>query len=135
MLEKFGPHPVSTSPFWSIINRAKNPKQKPSIPTLREGHLEFKSEKEKVEFFQSILKETFSDVGSDGEFDQSFKLSVTSTVDNHKLKNDFVQFPSHVIHKALGKLKINSSPGADQIHNLLLKKLPFEYTKSTVPFS
>ncbi len=56
LLEKFGPHPVSTSPFWSIINRAKNPKQKPSIPTLREGHLEFKSEKENIELFKSILK-------------------------------------------------------------------------------
>ena len=33
LLDKFGPHPVSTSPFWSIINRAKNPKQKPTIPT------------------------------------------------------------------------------------------------------
>ena len=132
LLEKFAPHPVSTSPFWSIINRAKNPKQTPSIPTLRKGHLEFKSEKEKVELFKSILKETFSDVGSDGEFDQMFKLSVTNTVDNHKLQNDFVQFPPHVIHKALGKLKINSSPGVDQIHNLLLKKLPFEYTKKVL---
>jgi hypothetical protein len=43
--EQENPHPVSTSPFWSIIKRAKNPKQTPSIPTLRKGHLEFKSER------------------------------------------------------------------------------------------
>ncbi len=55
LLEKLGPHPVSTSPFWSIINRAKNPKQKPTIPTLRRSQLEYKSEKEKVEVFRAIL--------------------------------------------------------------------------------
>jgi hypothetical protein len=69
------------------------------------------------------LGETFSDIGSDEEFEQNFKISVSKTVDNHKLRNDFAQFPPHVIQKALGKLKINSSPGADQIHNLLLKKV------------
>jgi hypothetical protein len=85
---------------------------------------------------KSILKETFSDAGSDGEFDQIFKsdkyklmtnkynersndqISITNTVDNHKLQNDFVQFPPHVSHKALGKLKINSSPGT--YHNKLI---------------
>jgi len=77
-----------------------------------------------------MLKETFSDVGSDGEFDLKFKLSVINTVDNHKLRNDFFLLPPHAIQQALGKLKINSSPGADRmIYNLLLKKLPFEYTK------
>ncbi len=125
MLENFGPHPVSTSPFWSIINRA-------TIPTLRRNQLEYKSEKEKVEVFKSILGETFSDIGSDGEFDQNFKVSVTKTVDNHRFQKDFVQFPPHVIQKALRKLKINSSPGADQIHNLLLKKLSLEYTKKVL---
>ena len=129
LLDKFGPNPVSTSPFWSIINRARNPKQTPSIPTLRRGNREFKSELEKVELFASILRETFSDIGSDGEFDQKFKEKVSKSVDSHKLKNDFVKFSPHAIQKALEKLKTNSSPGADQIHNLLLKKLPFEYTK------
>jgi len=32
-----------------------------------------------------MLKETFSDVGSEGEFDQKFKLSVLTTVVNQKL--------------------------------------------------
>ncbi len=36
----------------------------------------------------------FSDIGSDGEFDQNFKLSVSKTVDNHKLRNDFVHSKS-----------------------------------------
>jgi len=83
LLEKFGPHPVTSSPFWSIINRAKNPKQTPTIPSLRKGNLEFKTESEKVELFASMLKETFSDVGSDGEFDLNFKLEVSEAVVNH----------------------------------------------------
>jgi len=55
--------------------------------------------------------------------------SPSKLVDSYKLNNDFVKFSPHAIQKALEKLKTNSSPGADQIHNLLLKKLPFEYTK------
>jgi len=55
-----------------------------------------------------MLKETFSDVGSDGEFDQNFKLSVLTTVVNHKLYNDFVLSLPHAIQKEIGKLKINS---------------------------
>jgi exonuclease III len=129
LLEKFGPHPVTSSPFWSIINRAKNPKQTPTIPSLRKRDLEFKTESEKVELFASILKETFSDEGSDGEFDHNFKLEVSEAVDNHQLKTDFDYFSSDVIQAALEKLKVNSSPGADQIHNLLLKNLPIEYTR------
>ena len=81
--------------------------------------------------FKSILGETFSDIGSDGEFDKNFKLSVAKTVDKHNFQKDFVYFPPLVIQKALGKLKINSSPGADQIHNLLLKKLPFNTQKKS----
>jgi len=76
--------PFSTSLFWSIVNRAKNPKQTPTIPTLPNGRPEFKSEKEKVELFKSILKETFSDVGSDEEFDQTFKLSMSNTTTSFK---------------------------------------------------
>ncbi len=81
--EKSGPHPVSTSPF-SIVNRAKI--QNKRLRSLRKGRLEFKSVKEKVELFKSILKEIFSDVGSDEEFDQTFKLSMSNTLYNRKFK-------------------------------------------------
>ncbi len=116
LLDKFGPNPVSTSPFWSIINRARNPKQTPSIPTLRRGDREFKSEPEQVELFASILR-----------------LSQTSGLIENLIKNLKIKCPSQliatnltmtlwnsrhllVIQKALEKLKTNSSPGADQIH-------------------
>ena len=57
----------------------------------------------------------------------TYKLEVSEAVDSHKLKPNFVYFSSDVIQAALKK---NSFPGADQIHSLLLKNLPIEYTRT-----
>ncbi len=79
--------------------------------------------------FKSMLKKTLSDVGSDGEFDQKFKLNVIKTADNHKLRNDLVQFPPHAIQQPQGKLEMNSSPGADLIHKLINLNQGFAFWK------
>ena len=129
LLEKFGPYPVSSSPFWNIINRAKSPKQSPSIPSLRKNNNAYKSDEEKANLFASLLKETFCDVNSNEEFDQVFKAEVLKTVSHHNLVNDYRSFSPIVIQKALESLKIDSAPGHDQIHNLFLKNIPFIYTK------
>ena len=45
---------------------------------------------------------------------------------------NFDSFTSKELVKVVNKLKINSSPGGDNIHNLFLKKLPFEYIKKVL---
>ena len=126
-LSKLGPNPISSRPFWSKINRVRSSKKSPSIPTLVINNVKFETNLEKANFFASILSETFSDTCSDAEFDDKFKSEVLQRVKNHFFIHDFVPFSVSDIYKVIKKLKINSSPGFDQIHNLLLKHLPYEY--------
>ncbi len=57
---------------------------------------------------------------------KNFKM-VLKAVNDYQLIDDFVPFSVHDILVAIKKLKINSSPGSDQIHNLLLKNLPYQF--------
>ena len=125
-LSKLGPNPISSRPFWSKTNRAKSSKKSPSILTLVKNYIKFETNLEKANFFASIISETFSNTCSDAEFDDKFKSEVLKRVENHFFIHDFVPFSVSDIFKVINKLKINSSPSFDRIHNLLLKHLPYE---------
>jgi len=73
-----------------------------------------------AELFAAILKKR-------SQMSGRMKEKVSKVVENYKLVNYFCQYSPHDIPIALWKLKVNSSPDDDQIHNLLPKKLPFEY--------
>ena len=87
---------------------------------------------EKVLLFSEILSETFS-TRTEAGFDEIFYSEVEASVKSKDFASgNFDSFTSKELAKVVNKLKINSSPGGDNIHNLFLKKLPFEYIKNVL---
>ena len=127
MLDKFGPYPVSSRLFWKKINEARTSKKSADIPTLVKDSVEYKSDPEKAKVFASMLREIYAANDNETEFDAIHKNKIDKEVLEHKLSSDFVPFSTHDIIKAIKKIKINSAPGDDQLHNILLKKIPYDY--------
>jgi len=77
-----------------------------------------------------LLGETFSETGSETDFDQTFKLEAGKVVHEFSLEgDDFVPFSSSEIYLTIKNIKINTSPGEDLIQNIFLKEIPYEYIK------
>ena len=54
-----------------------------------------------------------------------FQVSTSSILTS---KDDsFVNFTNSDIYQVINKLKVGKTPGADGIHNILIKNLPFDY--------
>ena len=60
----------------------------------------------------------------DQRFDQTFKEHIESEINLRSLSSDFAPFTMTELNKALKKLNIKSAIGDDQIHNLMLKRMP-----------
>jgi endonuclease/exonuclease/phosphatase family metal-dependent hydrolase len=129
-LDKIGPHPVSSRPFWAKINQARTANKAVVFPTLEKNNQFFKTSEEKAHIFSKLLSTTFNDEGNDNEFDSSFKEEVNMKIRNYTFENsDFVPFTSGEIYSRIYKIKVNTSPGEDEIQNVFLKNIPFEYVK------
>ena len=115
---KCGQYPVSNSSFWNKINETKSSKQTSSIPIFTFNGESYKTDTEKAMLFESILAETFSESNNDNDFDASNYSKVENTVDNLNLYDDFSPFNSIEIYRTIKKLKTDTSPGADKIHNI-----------------
>ena len=126
-LGKCGQYPVSNSSFWNKINETKSSKQTSSIPNLTFNGESYKTDTEKAMLFESILAETFSESNNDNDFDASNYSKVENTVDNLNLCDDFSPFNSIEIYRTIKKLNSDTSPGADKIHNIILKNLPYDF--------
>ena len=129
-LGKLGSFPVSSSLFWKKINEARSAKKSDVFPTLTHKNQEFKSVEDKVGIFSNLLGETFSETGSESDFDQTFKLEAGKVVQEFSLEgDDFVPFSSSEIYLTIKNIKNNTSPGEDLIQNIFLKEIPYEYIK------
>jgi len=130
-LSKLGPYPTSSRLFWMKINQARNSQKASVFPTLEKNNKSYKTIEEKLHIFSELLSATFNEQGSESEFDAQYKKMVNDSIKRHSFKSDdFIPFTSGEIYKKIYKLKVNSSPGEDDIQNLFLKNLPFEYVKS-----
>ena len=129
-LGKLGSFPVSSRLFWKKINEARSAKKSDVFPTLSHKNQDYKSVEDKVRIFSNLLSETFSESGSETDFDQNFKLEARRVVQELSLEgDDFVPFNSHEIYLAIKYIKNNTSPGEDLIQNIFLKEIPDEYGK------
>lgn len=127
MLEKIGPYPVSSKIFWEKINQSRSKKLSTSMPILVKDSIEYKTDQEKSTLFGDILNETYATREKELEFDKIFKKFVDEEVVKHKFLNDFIPFSTFDIIKAIRKIKIISAPGGDQIQNIVLKNIPYDY--------
>ena len=127
MLDKFGPYPVSSRLFWKKINEARTSKKSAAIPTLVKDSVEYKTDEEKAKIFASMLSEIYAAKDNANDFDNDLKIKIDKEVSEHNLSNDYIRFSTYDIIKAIQKIKINSAPGDDQIHNILLKNIPHDY--------
>ena len=124
-LGKLGPYPVSTREFWAKINQAKKQKKSGEIPNLVFENVIYKSDEEKANLFASILSETFTDNCTSSDFDCQIHSYVEDFVEKLDYSdNEFSKVSLAELSVVIKKLKVGSSPGEDNIHNLFLKNLP-----------
>ena len=129
-LSKLGPYPASTRVFWQKINKAREQSQKSAIPNLIFKKKIYKSDFDKSCLFSNILAETFKDNSGSDEFDSVHKEKVNNEIQNFKIgSSDMEQVSISEIYNIIKKLKTQTSPGMDQVHNILIKNLPFNYVK------
>jgi len=127
-LETLGDCPTSSRLFWQKINEARSAKQSSTFPTLVADNKEYKTTKEKIEIFSELLSKTFSEEALVAEFDQKHKAEVDKVVSEFKFNSDdFIPYNTGEIIKTINKIHANTSPGEDQVQNIFLKHLPFEY--------
>ena len=123
-LGRLGPHPASSRDFWKVINRTRSPRKNMNIPTLIAGNKIYKSEEEKASLFRASLGETFTDGGHSSDFDSIFYNSVETFVSGLDFSNiSYEKFTLTELNKVIKKLKDDSSPGEDGIHNRFIKNL------------
>ena len=121
-----GPHPASSSSFWKVINRARSPKKNSKIPNLIIGNRIYRSDQEKAELFRMALGSTFTEEGPSSDFDSIFYSFVENFVSNthfNDLNVNLEKFTFTELVKVIKKLKDDSSPGEDGIHNRFIKNL------------
>ena len=127
-LGKLGPYPVSSRLFWNQINKAREQKNLGNIPRLKFKKKVYESDFDKCMLFSQILKGIFNDELDNS--DQEHKSRIENEVKNHNFDNTDLQvLDLNEIYKVLNNLKIGKSPGIDQIQNVFLKNLPFNYVK------
>jgi hypothetical protein len=123
-LEKQGKNPLNSKPFWQRLNKLKGIKTNKNIPTLKKDHQIYEKEDEKANSFAEILKKTFSDQ-NDEKFNEHHKEKIEQTIKNHDFnKHSYNKkncFSLKELNKIIKKLKNHSSPGQDNIHNLMIK--------------
>jgi len=91
----------------------------------------FKTNNEKLHIFSDLLSITLNEAGNDSDFDGVFKKEVEDWYKGHKFEsNDYIPFTLGEIYKKINKIKVSSSPGEDDIQNILLKNLPFDYVRT-----
>ena len=82
-LDRIGPKPLSTVPFWKRINRLRNKKRPQTINTLEKDGFELNTDEEKATVFAEKLKATFTPVNN-GRYDENHRAKIEEYVRNRK---------------------------------------------------
>lgn len=127
-LNGLGHYPVSTRLFWKKINKARHGKKTNSIPNLKYMGTIIKNDQEKADLFAEILSKIFKNDSDLSSFNEAHRIKIDAELDGIDFDSgefDFVEaFGFTDLKNVIKNLKINSSPGEDQVHNLILKNLP-----------
>ena len=83
---------------------------------------------EKANLFSNILGDVFQDRSEPGQFDIEHKVSVEKCINDINWSGDDLElFSISETLSVLKKLKVNTSPGDDCIHNIPLKRILASY--------
>ena len=131
-LEKLGPNPTSSKPFWQRINKFRT-RNFGKIPTIVLNNKKITTDTEKANAFSDSLAQTFC-LDMSSAFDVVFEKEVIdflSQVNANADRNNiiFPEFTLKEIQSSILKLKTDSAKGFDGIHNKLLKNLPLPFIK------
>ena len=126
-LERVGPNPISSRPFWQKINKFRGGGGSKSLPLLKHNNTEYSTDRGKSELFGEILKETFK-INSEPN-DLAFTEKIDQFINNRRTKKKVPPLSHEKITKteliyAIKKTKTHTSPGPDKISNHMLKNLP-----------
>ena len=83
-LEKMGPNPLSSRPFWQKINKFRGNSNNRRLPLLKHGNKNYESDRVKSDLFSSILADTFKP--NTDRVDDEFTAHVDEFVKNRTKK-------------------------------------------------
>ena len=133
-LDKLEKNPVSSKPFWSLINKTRAKNNSNNIPTLKKDGVEYTSDEAKDNLFAEKLKKTFNEIDAIG-FDNDFKILIDSNINNKTYEydyndNDIQMFTMSELKNCIKKLNNSKSMDPTGLNNFILKKLPVNTLQS-----
>jgi hypothetical protein len=127
-INKLGPSPTSSAPFWKKINFHK--KKQNSVKTLVHKNQIYHTNAEKASLFADILATTFSDNNNVSNQEPDITSKLKERIDKYKneRKSEIINLISKPeLDKSIKDLNNKTSSGLDSICNLILKKLPEKF--------
>jgi hypothetical protein len=123
-LEKMGPNPLSSRPFWQKINKFRGKASNSRLPLLKHNNQNYETDREKCDLFSLTLADTFkpNTERTDDEFTAHVDEFVRNRTKNIK-KPKFNKITINELTQAIKKTKSETSPGLDKISNLMIQKL------------
>ena len=126
-IRKIGKNTTSSRPFWKKINKFRTGKARNKIPNLLINNKIIETDEDKGLVFRENLKETFqlNDENIDKKFNEEVEETVQGFLNNQTKNFKYEDITLKELKEAIHKCKDFSTPGPDNIHNLMLKNLPF----------
>ena len=126
-IEKLGPRPSSTRPFWQKINQIRSGTRTSNnnVKLNRPDGTSTTNDEEKATTFARLLESTFrgSTAKSDEKHCQHVEGELLQAL-NRMSVGRFDPVTTAELKKLIARLPMNSAAGASGIHNMLLRKLP-----------
>jgi exonuclease III len=130
-LEKLGPHPLSTAPFWKRINRLRGTKKRKNIESLINEGIEIKDSKMITKIFADRLEGVFHNE-TNSNFNEIKRKEVEDFVNHEKYNSQYmdseksdVPIGMNDLSRALKSLNTKTSIDQDGIANRMLKHVTF----------
>ena len=126
-LERQGPHPLSSVPFWKRINRLRSNKRQKKIETLILNGKSYESDTEKADVFAESLEKKFKD-DNNSRFNENMKQDIESFIASGGCENSYLpnekkvkDFEQWDLDKAFKALNSKTSIDPNGLSNKLLK--------------
>ena len=89
-LDKMGPNPLSSIPFWKRINRLRNKNSSKDIAYLEENGIKYITDHDKAQVLANRLENVFND-DKNNNFDQEHLEHVNKAVDNDEISKLYTE--------------------------------------------
>jgi exonuclease III len=129
-IDRVGPRPTTTTPFWQRINRFRNKPESNSIATLIYNNMKCSEDDDKCNAFADHLQKTFS-TDPDNNFNNEQKLEIDQFIQNTPLAAPTARehFSMAELNKTIDTLNNKISSDKQGLCNRMLKHLPESFKR------